>query len=275
MGREHSRCPMESSDPRVRWTMSQARIAAASEVPILIRGEKGTGKHTLARVIHAWSQRSEGPFVRVNCASLSPDQLELELSGRNREESSDGKTVRIAEARPGTLFLDEVGVLPVDLQPELLREIRDQFNSTDDEAPGKPVLCRILAGTSQDLGAEVQSGRFSQELLYRLSLIELALPPLRLRSDLLSLADHFLTFFAFQTGNRLTGFSAEARKALGQHAWPGNLCELRNAIERAAILASGPEVTLADLPDQMGTRPRSGRGTDRGRSESEPGSDRG
>ena len=255
MEAEDPESEMESPDPQVRRTMAQARIAAPADASLLIRGEKGTGKRTLARAIHTWSKRSDGPFVTVSCPSLNPELLGSELFGhvQGAFPAALGDCAgKIAAAEGGTLFLGEVGALPAELQPRLLRLIQDQQYQRVGEAVTRSADVRVVAATSHDLEASVASGAFRQELLYRLSVIELTLPPLRHRYDLCALADHFLAFFARQTGSRFTGFSPEAREALAQHTWPGNLCELRNAIERVAILGMGPEVKLADLPERIG-----------------------
>jgi two-component system, NtrC family, response regulator AlgB len=255
MGDEHPESELESPDPQVRRTMAQARIAAPVDAPLLIRGEKGTGKRTLARAIHTWSKRSDGPFVTVSCPSLSPERLGSELFGhvQGAFPAALGECAgKIAAAEGGTLFLGEVGALPAELQPKLLRLIHDQQYQRVGEAVTRSADVRVVAATSHDLETAVASGAFRQKLLYRLSVIELTLPPLRHRCDLCALADHFLAFFALQTGNRFTGFTPEAREALAQHTWPGNLCELRNAIEHVAILSTGPEVELADLPERIG-----------------------
>ena len=255
MGDEDPESEMESPDPQVQRTMAQARIAAPADASLLIRGEKGTGKRTLARAIHTWSKRSDGPFVTVSCPSLSPELLGRELFGHVRGAFPDAlgdSAGRIAAAEGGTLFLGEVGALPAELQPKLLRLIHDQQYQRVGETVTRSADVRVVAATSHDLEASVASGAFRRELLYRLSVIELTLPPLRHRCDLCAQADHFLAFFALQTGNRFTGFAPEAREALAQHPWPGNLCELRNAIERVVILGTGPEVKLADLPERIG-----------------------
>jgi two-component system, NtrC family, response regulator AlgB len=246
---------MESADPQVRRTIAQARIAAPCDASLLIRGEQGTGKRTLARAIHAWSKRSDGPFVTVSCPRLSLELLGSELFGhvRGAFPAALGESAgKIAAAEGGTLFLGEVGALPAELQPRLLRLIHDQQYERVGEAVTRSADVRVVAATGDDLEAAVARGAFRQELLHRLSVIELTLPPLRHRCDLCALADHFLAGFARQTGSRFTGFSPEAREALVQHTWPGNLCELRNAIERVAILGTGPEVKLADLPERIG-----------------------
>ncbi len=254
MGGEDPESAMESVDPQVRRTTAQARIAAPCDASLLIRGEKGTGKRTLARAIHAWSKRSAGPFVTVSCPGLSPELLGSELFGHGPgafPATLSESAGRIAAAEGGTLFLDEVGDLPPELQPRLLRLIDQQQYERAGEAVTRSADVRIAAATSRDLEAAVASGAFRHELLFRLTVIELTLPPLRHRRDLSALADQFLAFFALQTGNRLTGFATEAREALVQHTWPGDLRELRNAIERIAILGAGPEVTLADLPKRI------------------------
>jgi NtrC-family two-component system response regulator AlgB len=255
MEAEDPESEMDSVDPHVRRTIAQARIAAPCDESLLIRGEKGTGKRTLARAIHAWSRRSDGPFVTVSCPGLSPELLGSELFGHVRGAFTDaaGDTEgKIAAAEGGTLFLDEVGALPAELQPKLLRLIHERQYQRVGDALNRSADVRVVAASSRDLEPAVARGAFRQELLFRLSVIELTLPPLRHRRDLCALADHFLAFFALQTGNRLTGFAPEAREALVRHTWPGNLCELRNAIERVAILGAGPEVTLADLPERIG-----------------------
>ncbi len=254
MAAERPDLEMESPDPQVRRTMAQARIAAPSDASLLIRGEKGTGKRTLARAIHTWSKRSDRPFVTVSCPGLNPEHLGSELFGHvrgafpNALSDSAGK---IAAAEGGTLFLGEVGDLPPVLQLKLLRFLQDQNYERVGEAVNRSADVRVVAASSHDLEAAVASGAFRQELLYHLSVVELTLPPLRQRWDLCALANHFLAFFALQTGSRFTGFAPEAREALAQHTWPGNLAELRNAIERVAIQGMGPEVELADLPERI------------------------
>jgi NtrC-family two-component system response regulator AlgB len=252
----------DSPDPLVQRVMDQARVVGPTEAVVLIRGENGTGKGVLARTLHAWSKRADGPFVTVSCPSLSPDLLESDLFGHARGaftgavRDAPGK---VAAAEGGTLFLDEVGELPPALQPKLLRFLQEKKYERVGEAVTRAADVRIVAATNRDLDAAVASGAFRQDLFYRLNVIELTPPPLRQRSDVGALADHFLAFFARQAGRRLTGFTPQAREALGRYPWPGNLRELRNAVERAAILAPGPEVGLADLPERISqTRPDAG-----------------
>ena len=245
---------LQGRDPEMGRLLDLARRIAPSDAPALIRGENGTGKGVLARAIHGWSGRSGGPFITVSCPSLSADLLESDLFGHVRGAFTGAvrdAAGKVAAAEGGTLFLDEIGDLPPPLQPKLLRFLQERRYERVGESKTRAADVRLLAATNRDLEAAVASGAFREDLLYRLNVVEVTLPPLRRRSDVLDLADHLLGFFARQTGHRLTGFTAEARVALARHAWPGNLRELRNAIERAAILADGPEVGLADLPERI------------------------
>ena len=250
-------------DPEVRRVFDVAGRIAASEAPVLIRGESGTGKGVLARALHAWSRRGGGPFVTVSCPSLSAELLESELFGHVRGAFTGAVrdvSGKVAAAEGGTLFLDEIGDLPAALQPKLLRFLQEKRYERVGEATTRAADVRFVAATNRDLESAVASGSFREDLLYRLNVIELSLPHLRLRGDAAAIADHLLAFFARRLGRRLTGFSAEAREAMAGYPWPGNLRELRNAVERAAILAVGPEVGAEDLPERVGrVRPAAAR----------------
>ena len=238
-----------------------ARRVAPFDAAVLLRGENGTGKGVLARTLHAWSRRAGGPFVTVNCPSLNPELLESDLFGHARGAFTGAvrdAAGKVAAAEGGTLFLDEVGDLPPMLQPKLLRFLQDRQYERVGESNTRLADVRLVAATNRDLEAMVGSGGFREDLLYRLNVVEMTLPPLRDRSDVAELADHLLGFFARQSGRKLVGYTPEASEALARHAWPGNLRELRNAIERAAILAEGPEIGLADLPDRIQARPQEG-----------------
>jgi NtrC-family two-component system response regulator AlgB len=166
---------------------------------------------------------------------------------------------KVAAAEGGTLFLDEVGDLPPALQPKLLRLLQERRYERVGETRTRVSDVRLLAATNRDLHAETAAGRFREDLLYRLNVIDMVAPPLRQRRhDILPLADHLLRFFARQAGRPVMSFTEEAREALDRYPWPGNVRELRNAIERGVILASGAEVGLADLPAQVGATPRFG-----------------
>jgi NtrC-family two-component system response regulator AlgB len=245
-----------TDEPAMKQALEVAFKVAGSEATVLIRGESGTGKGVLARAIHARSLRAAGPFVTVHCPSLSAELLESELFGHvlgaftGAVRDTLGK---VAAAEGGTLFLDEIGDLPLPLQPKLLRLLQEKRYERVGEVQTRTCDVRILAATNRDLEAATEAGRFREDLLYRLNVIEVVLPPLRQRPhDLLPLADHLLRFFTRQTGKQVSGFTEEARAALTRYPWPGNVRELRNAIERGVILASGPAVGLAELPAQIG-----------------------
>jgi NtrC-family two-component system response regulator AlgB len=253
---------LHTEEPAMQQALDVAFRAAPTEATLLLRGESGTGKGVLARAVHARSQRAASPFVTVSCPSLSAELLASELFGHTRGaftgavSDTEGK---VAAAEGGTLFLDEVGDLPLALQPKLLRLLQERQYERVGETRTRTASVRLLAATNRPLDAEVAAGRFREDLFYRLNVIEVTLPPLRQRPhDLLPLAEHLLRFFARQTGKAVTGFTEEARAALQRHPWPGNIRELRNAIERAVILGAGPLLGTADLPAQVGAVPRPG-----------------
>jgi NtrC-family two-component system response regulator AlgB len=254
---------LQTDEPVMRQALDISFKAAPSDVTVLLRGESGTGKGVLARAIHARSQRSAGPFVTVHCPSLSAELLESELFGHVKGaftgavQDTQGK---VAAAEGGTLFLDEIGEMPLALQPKLLRLLQEKRYERLGETRTRAGDVRILAATNADLAGAVARGAFREDLLYRLNVIEVEMPPLRQRRrDILPLAEHLLQFFARHSASgartRDLSFSAEARDAILHYPWPGNLRELRNAIERGVILCSGSEITPADLPAQIGTGP--------------------
>ncbi len=253
---------LQTTESAMRQVLDVAFRVAASEATLLLRGESGTGKGVLARAVHARSRRAAAPFVTVHCPSLSAELLESELFGHVRGAFTGAvrDTVgKVAAAEGGTLFLDEVGDLPPPLQAKLLRLLQEKGYERVGEPEARTADVRILAATNHDLEAAVAAGTFREDLLYRLNVIEVTLPPLRQRpGDILPLADHLLRFFARQAGKPLAGFTDEAREALRRHSWPGNVRELRNAVERGVILAAGERVGLADLPVQVGSPPRPG-----------------
>jgi two-component system, NtrC family, response regulator AlgB len=243
---------LTTQEPVLEAALRVAYRVAPSEAAVLLRGESGTGKGVLAKAIHAQSLRATRPFVTVHCPSLSAELLESELFGHARGaftgavEATEGKA---AAAEGGTLFLDEIGDLPLALQPKLLRFLQEKTYERVGETRTRTGDVRILAATNRNLEADVQAGKFREDLLYRLNVIEITLPPLReRRRDLPAIAQHLLKFFARQSGRSVTGFSPEATAAILKHTWPGNLRELRNAIERGVILSQGHTVELSDLP---------------------------
>lgn len=246
---------LDSVESEVRKTLDIAFQVAASEATVLLRGESGTGKGVLARTIHARSRRTARPFVTVHCPSLSAELLESDLFGHVKGAFTGAvqdKLGKVDAADRGTLFLDEIGDLPLALQPKLLRLIQDRTYERVGEPEARTADVRIVAATNRNLEAEVHAGRFREDLFYRLNVIELTLPPLRhRRSDVLPLARHFLAFLARQSGKELAGFTPEAEAAMSEYAWPGNIRELRNAIERGAILTRDDRIGLEHLPGQI------------------------
>jgi NtrC-family two-component system response regulator AlgB len=234
--------------------LEQGRRVGGTDAVVLIRGESGTGKGVLARAIHAWSRRARAPFVTVSCPSLSAELLESELFGHARGAFTGAVTEtqgKVAAAEGGTLFLDEIGDLPLALQPKLLRFLQERRYERVGETRSRTADVRLIAASNRDLDAAVAGGQFRDDLLFRLNVVELALPPLRERSDRLALAEHLLAFFARQMGKRIEGLTDEAREAISRYPWPGNIRELRNAMERAAIFAAGPMLDAGDLPERV------------------------
>ena len=238
-----------------------ARVAPA-EASAMILGESGSGKELVARAIAAASPRADGPFVAVNCAAVPAALLESEFFGHERGAFSGAEGRRLGcfdLADRGTLFLDEIGELPVELQAKLLRALEEQrfrrLGGTDEVQ----VSVRLLAATNRDLAAAVAAGRFRLDLLYRLNVISVRVPPLRERGeDVLLLAQHFLDHYRVRMGKLPATLAAETRAALLAYGWPGNVRELRNVMERAAILSDGAVVRRRDLPEELAGRPSGG-----------------
>jgi NtrC-family two-component system response regulator AlgB len=248
---------LQTTAPTMRQALDVAFKAAPTDVTILIRGESGTGKGVLARAVHARSARAAAPFLTVHCPSLSSELLESELFGHVRGAFTGAvqDTVgKVAVAEGGTLFFDEIGDLPLGLQAKLLRLLQERQYERVGDTRTRAADVRILAASNRNLEAAIAEGKFREDLLYRLQVIEVLLPPLRERSaDILPLAEHLLCFFARQGGRPLAGFTPEAEAALRRHPWPGNVRELRNTIERGVILAAGDHIGLGDLPAQLGS----------------------
>jgi NtrC-family two-component system response regulator AlgB len=250
--RLHPEVSFISQHPGVQRAMELARQVAASEAVVLLRGPSGTGKTVLARAIHGWSRRADKPFGTVSCPTLSPDLLESELFGHVRGAFTGAvhdNPGRIAACEGGTLFLDEIGDLPLTLQPKLLHFIQDrEYERVGDQRTRKADV-RIIAATNADLEKAVQERRFREDLYYRLNVIQIDLPPLADRPDDVEvLARNMLEFFGAQNHKVLKGFSDPAIEALRRYSWPGNIRELRNAVERAAILCTSDVVLMEHLP---------------------------
>jgi NtrC-family two-component system response regulator AlgB len=248
-----------TSDPQMVRLMEVAKKSASSDATILMLGESGTGKSALARQIHRWSARAKEPFVTVSCPSLSRDLLESELFGHMKGAFTGAVATtwgKVAAADRGTLFLDEIGELPLEIQPKLLRLLQEREYERLGEAKIRMANVRVIAATNRNLKEAVSRGTFREDLLYRLDVISLSLPPLRERpGDILAIAGNQLKQLSRQSGQPLRRFSEQARHVMERYSWPGNIRELRNVIERATILSSGDEIDLIDLPTSLSDNP--------------------
>jgi DNA-binding NtrC family response regulator len=228
----------------MRRLLQTVATAAPTRATVLLQGESGTGKELVARAIHDQSERAEGPFIKLNCAALPEGLVESALFGHERGAFT-GAIKRVAgafeRAHGGTLLLDEISEMRLDLQAKLLRVLQEQeFERVGGTTPIK-VDVRIIATTNRDLAAEAEAGRFRRDLFFRLSVIPIEIPPLRDRGeDIPLLAYRFAAHAANDTKKELAGISPEALALLQRHEWPGNVRELQHAVERAVILASGP-----------------------------------
>jgi two-component system, NtrC family, response regulator AlgB len=243
---------LDFASPRMRKIMEVLVRAARSPASVLLLGESGTGKSALARVVHQQSLLRDKPFVTVSCPSLSKELLESELFGHVKGAFTGAVKDhwgKVNAATGGTLFLDEIGDLPMEIQPKLLRLLQEREYERLGENITRPADVRIIAATNRDLKKRMAEGVFREDLYFRLNVISVEMPPLRSRpGDLQQFAVHYLQHFAGQLGRNLTGFSSGALARLNAYGWPGNLRELRNAIERAVILSEGGRIEADDLP---------------------------
>jgi DNA-binding NtrC family response regulator len=238
----------------LRRVLDVATQAAPSSATVLILGESGTGKELLARFVHGKSGRASGPFVAVNCAAIPESILEAELFGHERGAFTGAvnrREGRFAKARGGTLFLDEIGELSPAVQVKILRVLQE---GEYEPVGGNTVKsdARIVAATNRDLAAEVEAGRFREDLYYRLNVIALTAPPLRSRrEDIPLLVDHFLGVYCRKNGRARLSVPREVLARLSDYGWPGNVRELENVVERAAVLCRGDVLRIEDLPDAV------------------------
>ena len=246
----------------IKTLKREALKAAGNNFPVLITGESGTGKELFAQAIHHASARRLHPFVRINCAAIPRDLLESELFGYEKGAftgaKAEGKPGKFELAHAGTIFLDEIGDLPAEMQPKLLRAIEDK---EFERVGGTKIVrsdFRVVAATNQHLESMLATGRFRKDLFYRLNVISLQIPPLRDRpSDILAISDHFLEQTAKEANLEGLSIDKEAERALRAYAWPGNVRELTNVLERSVSALEGKTIRTTDLPFYVprGTRP--------------------
>jgi two-component system response regulator HydG len=230
---------------------------AASSAPVLITGESGTGKELAARAIHAAGERAGGPFVAVNCAAMPAQLLESELFGHEKGAFTDARSAKpglFLAATGGTIFLDEIGELPLDVQPKLLRALQQHTVRPVGSTAEVAFEARLIAATNRNLETMVEDHTFREDLYFRINVLSVELPPLRSRGgDVLVLASHFLDRIAARARKRIVGFAPDAAHKLMAYAWPGNVRELENCIERAVALASFDQIAVSDLPEKIRT----------------------
>jgi len=242
----------------MKQVLAQAQRVAAVDATVLLAGESGVGKERVARLIHESSPRQGGPFIAINCAAMPETLLESELFGHARGAFTGAVTERIGlfeAAKGGTLLLDEVGELPPAVQAKLLRVLQEREVRRVGENKTRPIDVRVVAATHRDLPAEVKAGRFREDLLFRLRVVELRIPPLRERvEDIVPLAKVALADAARRSKLAAKELSQDAARRLVTYAWPGNVRELLNAMERATVLAAGRRVEVDDLPPELASR---------------------
>ncbi|APR74866.1 Response regulator of zinc sigma-54-dependent two-component system [Minicystis rosea] len=228
---------------------------ADSDASVLVTGESGTGKEVVAKALHARGRHKNGPFVAVNCAAVPETLLESELFGHVKGAFTDARTARtglFVQASGGTIFLDEIGELPMGMQPKLLRALQERTVRPVGGGAEVPFDARIVAATNRDLETAIEERRFREDLYYRINVIHVPLPPLRARGgDILLLAQRFVESAASRAGKNVNGISSPAAEKLLAYAWPGNVRELMNAVERAVALTRYEQITADDLPEKI------------------------
>jgi two-component system, NtrC family, response regulator AlgB len=252
LGRLEPEAVFSSANPAMQKIMHLARDVADTDAAVLLRGESGTGKTVLARHIHNWSNRASKPLGIISCPTLSTELLESELFGHVKGAFTGAVREypgRIAACEGGTLLLDEVSELAPSVQPKLLRFLQDREYERMGDNKTRKADIRIISATNVDLEKAVEVGRFREDLLYRLNVIQIVIPPLREHSeDVGPLAEIMLAFFGGKYHRSLVGFNEEAMEALTQHSWPGNLRELRNTVERAVIFSKSDRIGIEHIP---------------------------
>jgi DNA-binding NtrC family response regulator len=248
------RRPIIGSSAPMQKMLRVISQVALSDASVLIQGESGTGKELVAAAIHYESRRADKPYVRVNCAAIPAGLMESELFGHEKGAFTGADKPAVGKfelADHGTILLDEIGDMPLDLQVKLLRVLQEREIERVGGKNTIPLDVRVVCATAKDLAEEVRKGSFRQDLFYRLQVIPVEVPPLREREgDILELADYFLQEFGRERGLSFQ-LSEDARRALEQYSYPGNVRELRNVMERVTVLAPAPKIQLWDLPAEI------------------------
>jgi two-component system response regulator AtoC len=247
--------PIVAASANMMAVLELIERAAEFKTTVLLTGESGTGKEVLARALHAQSTRRSQAFVAVNCGAIPEALLESELFGHAKGAFTGADRARrglFVEADGGTIFLDEIGELPLPLQVKLLRVLQEEEVRPVGESKSRAVDARVIAATARDLSREVSEGRFREDLFYRLDVVRVTVPPLReRREDIPLLVDHFLASFRASLGKSVRSVADDALAKLVAYAWPGNVRELENVIERAMILTNDERITLRELPENV------------------------
>ena len=243
------------TSPAIRETIEMISRVAGSDASVLITGESGTGKELVARALHDQSSRANEPFIAINCAAMPAPLLESELFGHARGAFTDAKFARqglFVQAGAGTIFLDEVGEMPIEMQVKLLRVLQERKVRPVGDDVEIAVKARVVTATNRDLEAEVFAKRFREDLFYRINVVPIAVPPLRDRAgDVLLLAQFFLDRAAARLGKPVRGITVPAARLLADYDWPGNVRELENCMERAIALCRLDAITIDDLPAKL------------------------
>jgi len=249
------RPPLVGQSPAMRAIYEMVARVADSPSTVLITGESGTGKELIAKALHRGSTRRDKPLIKVNCAAIPKDLVESELFGYEKGAFTGAvgsKPGRFELADGGTLFLDEIGEIPVEIQVKLLRALQESEFERVGGIKTLSVDVRLIAATNRDLKALIAEGRFREDLFYRLAVVPIALPPLRDRKeDIPLLVHHFIEKYDRRLGKRVEGIEDEALQVLMGYAWPGNIRELENLMERSVLFADGPRIEAASLPDSL------------------------